>query len=647
MCGIAGFLDSRGDRGPGELSRLAGEMADSLAHRGPDDRGVWVDAAAGIALGHRRLAVIDLSPQGAQPMLSASGRWVIVYNGEIYNYRRLREQLPGPWRGSSDTEVILAAVERWGVAGTLERLNGMFALALWDQRERRLYLARDRLGEKPLYYGWMGDCFLFASELKALRRHPCFQGRVDRDVLQLYMRHNYVPCPYSIYRGIRKLPPGTLLRPESPGEYPDPRPYWSARRAAEEGQLRPLALPAPELVDRLEALLREAVAMRMVADVPLGAFLSGGIDSSTIVALMQAQSPRPVKTFSIGFHQQRYDEAPYAREVARRLGTDHTELYVSPRQTLEVIPRLARIYDEPFADSSQVPTFLVSQLARSQVTVSLSGDAGDELFGGYDRYFWGRRIWDRAGPLPYRLRRLLAGMLRRTPPALLSALLAPLRPLLPAEITSRRPAEIAQRIAGYLCEPRAEGMYLGLISHWRPDDGVVPGAVEPPTVHNDPGQWAALADFTARMMFFDLVGYLPDDILVKVDRAAMAVSLETRIPLLDHRLVEFAWRVPLEFKIRQGRGKWLLRQVLYRYLPPRIMERPKKGFGVPIDHWLRGPLRDWARELLDPRRLDREGYFEARVVQQRWREHQAGTRQWHYYLWDVLMFQLWLEEYGR
>lgn len=645
MCGFTGFLDEARDKDRRELKALVGTMTQTLRHRGPDDEGLWADPDSGAALGHRRLAVIDLSPQGRQPMASADGRYIMAYNGEVYNYLDLRARLDGPWRGTSDTEVILAAMVRWGVRGALERLNGMFAFALWDRRERVLHLGRDRLGEKPLYYGWMGKVFLFGSELKALKAHPAFKAGIDRGALALYMRHNYVPGPYSIYGGVRKLPPGTLLSLPAgrPGMAPEPRPYWSARRAAEEGAANPFKAPAAEMIERLDALLRDAVKMRMAADVPLGAFLSGGVDSSTIVAMMQAQSDRPVRTFSIGFSEERYNEAPHAKAAAEYLGTDHTELYVTPEQAMAVIPRLPALYDEPFADSSQIPTFLVSELARRHVTVSLSGDAGDELFGGYDRYFWGRRIWDKAGPLPWPLRRAAARILEAMPPALLGALLAPLKPWLPREITGRRPGEMALRIAGYLKERNPEGMYLGLISHWRPEDQAVPGATEPPTVHSDPALWARVGDFTARMMYFDLVGYLPDDILVKVDRASMGVSLESRTPLLDHRVVEFAWRTPLSLKIRNGRGKWLLRQVLYRYLPPEMVERPKKGFGVPIDHWLRGPLREWAQDLLAPERLQREGWFNAPLVTRRLREHLDGARDWHYHLWDVLMFQLWLD----
>jgi len=650
VCGLTGFLQTDGGDAAG-MAALAGKMADTLRHRGPDDRGAWAEGAC--ALGHRRLSVIDLSPHGAQPMASRDGRLVIAYNGEIYNYQAMRADLEkedptlrGAWRGTSDTEVLLEAAGCWGVDEAARRANGMFAFALWDREKKLLHLGRDRLGEKPLYYAWMGRHFLFGSELKALKAHPAFQAPIDSGVLALYMRHNYVPAPYCIFKGVAKLPPGCLLTvsPERPGETTPPRAYWSARQACQSGAAVPFSGAAQEALARLEELLLEAVEMRMVADVPLGAFLSGGIDSSIIVALMQARSTRPVKTFSIGFSEDAYNEAPFAKKVAAHLGTQHTELYVTPQEALDVVPLLPTLYDEPFSDSSQIPTYLVSQLARRHVTVSLSGDAGDELFGGYDRYAWGRRIWNQTGRLPYPLRRLAAGVLTAAPRRLLSAGLAPFKRWLPPEVTRRDPGEMAQRVARYLKVKNPEAMYLGLVSHWQPEDGLVPGAREPATPLNDPAQWPDFGDFTLRMMYLDLVTYLPDDILVKVDRAAMGVSLESRIPLLDHRVVEFAWRLPLGMKIKDGQGKWLLRQLLYKYVPPALVERPKKGFGVPIDHWLRGPLREWAGDLLAPGSMGRQGFLNPQVVQRAWREHQEGVKDWHYWLWDVLMFQAWLAE---
>jgi asparagine synthase (glutamine-hydrolysing) len=650
VCGIAGFLQSGG----GDQARMeatARAMADTLSHRGPDDSGTWTEGAC--ALGHRRLSVIDLSPHGSQPMHSRDGRWVIVYNGEFYNYQHMRTEverlnpdLKGSWRGTSDTEVFLEAVSLWGVDQATRRFNGMFAFALWDRREKLLHLGRDRIGEKPLYYAWLGNQFVFGSELKSLRAHPSFNAAIDRGALALYMRHNYVPAPYCIYQGVAKLPPASLLTisPGQPGRTPEPRVYWSVRQACEAGAAQPFTGSEDEALAKLEELLLESVEMRMVSDVPLGAFLSGGIDSSTIVALMQAISSKPIKTFSIGFSEEAYNEAPYAKAVANHLGTDHTELYVSPEEAMAVIPKLPQLYDEPFSDSSQIPTYLVAELARRHVTVSLSGDAGDELFGGYDRYAWANLMWKRVGWMPYPGRRLAAGILESMPKGLLSGALKPMMRWLPDAAFHHDPGELAQRIAGYLKVRCPEDMYRRLVSHWRPEDDLVLEASEPHTPLSDHAQWPAFSDLFLRMMYFDLITYLPDDILVKVDRAAMAVSLESRIPLLDHRVVEFAWRLPLAMKLKQGKSKWLLRRLLYNYVPPELVERPKKGFGVPIDHWLRGPLKSWAAELLAPERIQRQGYLNSQVVQKAWREHQEGIKDWHYWLWDVLMFQLWLEE---
>ena len=650
MCGIAGFLQSGGGDQAG-MEAVVRAMADTLSHRGPDDSGTWSEGAC--ALGHRRLSVIDLSPQGHQPMVSHDGRWVMVYNGEFYNFQQMRAELEnldpelkGVWRGTSDTEVFLEAVSRWGLDEATRRFNGMFAFALWDRREKLLHLGRDRIGEKPLYYAWMGKHFLFGSELKALRAHPSFKASLDRGALALYMRHNYVPAPYCIYQGVAKLPPATLLTisPERPGHTPEPRVYWSVRQACEAGAAQPFGGSEDEALAELETLLLESVEMRMVSDVPLGAFLSGGIDSSTVVALMQAISSQPIKTFSIGFSEDAYNEAPYAKAVARHLGTEHTELYVTPDQAMAVVPKLPQLYDEPFSDSSQIPTFLVAQLARQHVTVSLSGDAGDELFGGYERYDWARQIWNRVGWMPYPARRLGASLLEALPQGLLSRGLKPLKRWLPEAALRRDPGELAQRVAGYLKVRRPEDMYRRLVSHWRPEDGLVLGAQAPLTPLSDPAQWPSFSNLFQRMMYFDLLTYLPDDILVKVDRAAMAVSLESRIPLLDHRVVEMAWRIPLSMKVKQGKGKWLLRRLLYKYVPPELVERPKKGFGVPIDHWLRGPLKDWAAELLAPQRIQSQGYLNPVVVQRAWQEHQEQIKDWHYWLWDLLMFQLWLEK---
>jgi len=655
MCGLTGFWQPDGLAAQ-EAVALARRMADTLIHRGPDDAAVWADAAAGIALAHRRLAILDLSPAGHQPMVSACGRYVVAFNGEIYNHLELRSELEKvgaggtagfAWRGHSDTETLLAAIETWGLLSTLEKSVGMFALALWDRQTHTLTLARDRLGEKPLYYGWQGGAFLFGSELKALRAHPAFAGEIDRDALALYMRHNAVPAPHSIYRDIRKLPPGTTLTLDVTAQrqraWPAPLAYWSARRAAQAGLADAFAGSEVEAVNVLEQHLKRAVAGQMLADVPLGAFLSGGIDSSLVVALMQAQSSRPVKTFTIGFHEADYNEAAHAAAVARHLGTEHTELYVTPQQALDVIPRLPTLYDEPFADSSQIPTFLVAQLARQHVTVALSGDGGDELFGGYNRYFWARQLWRRIDGMPRLARALAARGLRALPPAWWNRLFALAGPLVPGRLRYANPGDKLHKLAGLLAAERPEAIYRHLVSHWDDPASMVIGATEPPTAVTDPAAWLDCADFEQRMMLLDAMTYLPDDILVKVDRAAMGVSLETRVPLLDHRVFEFAWRLPLSMKIRDGQGKWPLRQVLYRHVPKTLIERPKMGFGVPLDSWLRGPLRAWGEALLDDSRLKQEGYFDPAPIRRKWAEHLSGRRNWQYHLWDVLMFQAWLE----
>ena len=613
-------------------------MASTVAHRGPDDAGCWSDIAHGIGLGHRRLAIIDLSAQGHQPMVAGSGRYVLVFNGEIYNHLALRDELGAhPWRGHSDTETLLACFERHGIAASLLRLVGMFAIAVWDRTDETLTLARDRVGEKPLYFGWQGEgagaVFLFASELKGLRAHPAFAAEIDREALCLLLRHDCIAAPHSIYRGIRKLEPGCWLTVSLRRREPQVQAYWSAaevaRRGATVGRFNG---SAEQAVDELEALLKTAVRQQMVADVPLGAFLSGGVDSSAIVALMQAQSARAVRTFAIGFHDEAHDEAAHARAVAAHLGTEHTELYVSAAQAMAVIARLPTLYDEPFGDSSQIPTFLVSQLARRHVTVSLSGDAGDELFCGYERYRDSARRWQQVSASPQPLRRGLAACLT----ALRSHAGAP-----------ALPDDRWQRAAALLASESPDALYRRIVSHW-PDPARVVLASREPATHFS-GQAPALAGLEGvqRMMALDLLTYLPDDILTKVDRAAMAVSLETRMPFLDHRVVEFAWTLPLEYKWRDGQSKWALRQVLYRHVPRRLIERPKMGFAVPLAGWLRGPLRDWAEALIDEPGLRREGYFDVAAIRQTWRQHLSGRRDWQHALWNVLMFQMWLRETAR
>lgn len=660
MCGLAGYLGggpaTRADAATAVLQR----MGDAIVRRGPDGFGTWHDAATGIALVHRRLAVLDLSAAGKQPMVSACGRYVLVFNGEIYNHLELRAALgrhrpePPPggcqdqpgWRGHSDTETLLAGFSAWGVRATVERSIGMFAFAVWDKAERVLTLARDRLGEKPLYYGWQGQgqdaSFLFGSDLAALREHPAFGAGIDRRALCLYVRHNCIPAPHSIYEGIHKLTPGHLLTVTLDRREPVLQQYWSLPQVAERGVAQPFGGTDAQAIDELEALLKSAVLQQMEADVPLGAFLSGGIDSSSVVALMQAQSSRPVNTFTIGFDEEGYNEAVHAKAVALHLGTKHTELYVTPQQALDVIPRLPRLYTEPFSDSSQIPTFLVSQLARSQVTVALSGDAGDELFAGYNRYVQAHYMWDRIARIPRALRAAGGSAIRGLPSAAWNRLLKPVQPMLPAFLRAGGVGERLHKGAAVLSARSVDEVYLRLVTHWEPSELVL-GADEPNTcLRGNPLPLAAL-DPVQRMMALDAITYLPDDILVKVDRAAMGVSLETRAPLLDHRVVEFAWRLPQHLKLRDGVGKWVLRQVLYRHVPKELVERPKMGFGVPIDSWLRGPLRDWAENLLDESRLRNEGYFDPAPVRQKWVEHLSGRRDWQYHLWDVLMFQAWFE----
>jgi asparagine synthase (glutamine-hydrolysing) len=656
MCGITGFWQPA-PLDPVPARDLVLRMAARIAHRGPDDHGAWLDEPAGLALGHRRLSIVELSAAGHQPMASASGRYVIAFNGEIYNHGELRQQLERaagqalPWRGHSDTEALLAAIEAWGVEAALQASIGMFALALWDRQDRTLTLARDRLGEKPLYYGWQGSgaqrVLLFGSELKALRAHPAFGATIDRDALTLFMRHGYVPAPWTIHVGIRKLPPGTLAVLRSPEADAEIRPYWSAEEVMLRGQRDPLDLSPDDAVDRLEQLLRSAVRQQMVADVPLGAFLSGGIDSSTVVALMQAQSARPVRTFSIGFHEPGFNEAEHAKAVAAHLGTDHTELYVTPEQAMQVVPELPSMYDEPFADSSQIPTHLVSQLARRHVTVALSGDAGDELFCGYSRYLLAQRLWGRISAVPMPIRRAAAALITAGSEPTWDRIADGLGRVLPLSERFVRPGEKLHKGARAMAGRNSDALYLNLVSLWTDPGSVVPGAHEPPTVLTGaPTPLRALPD-VPRMMAFDLLTYLPDDILVKVDRAAMAVSLETRVPLLDHRVIEFAWRLPMALKLRDGVGKWALRQVLYRHVPRTLVERPKMGFGVPIDSWLRGPLRDWAESLLDERSLRDDALLAPEPVRRAWASHRDGSANRQYPLWNVLMFQAWQRQQQR
>jgi len=647
MCGITGFWDRVPARAEQWRSRLA-DMSDTLRHRGPDDSGDFLEEGSGLALATRRLAVVDLSVHGHQPMTSADGRYVLAYNGEIYNFRELRLELEScghRFRGTSDTEVLVTAVQQWGLRQALVRSNGMFALAVWDRRERALHLARDRFGEKPLYYGWMGGALLFGSELKALRAHPAFAGEVDRDVLALYFRHNCVPAPYSIYRGIAKLPVASIVsfkQRTPPGSLPEPEAYWSLRQVAELAVANRVRGRADAVMDELDTALREAVRLRMHADVALGAFLSGGIDSSLVVALMQAQHASKVKTFTIAFDDATYDEAPQARAVADHLGTEHHELLVTAADAIEVIPTLPSIYDEPFADSSQIPTTVLARLTRSYVTVALSGDGGDELFGGYNRYTWAQQFWRRVEPVPIGLRRLAGRTLGAIPPGWWDRAFAGTGRVLPRSLAVRMPGTKIHKVAQVLPAADLHETYRTLASHAQDPSTLVPGATEPPTLVSASELGPALDDPVDHMMYLDTMTYLPDDILTKVDRATMAASLEGRMPFLDPDLAALAWRLRPDMKMRAGTGKWALRQVLHRYVPPALVERPKAGFGVPVGAWLRGPLRPWADDLLGARRLEDDGLLAAQPVRRMWAEHLSGRHDRQFELWDVLMFQAWL-----
>ncbi len=661
MCGIAGYIttDPLGER----ALPIASAMADALQHRGPDDAGVWIDPQSGIGLAHRRLAILDLSPTGRQPMVSESGRYVIVYNGEVYNFPTLRTELESRghhFRGRSDTEVMLASIEQWGLPRAIRRFVGMFAFALWDAKEHVLTLARDRLGVKPLYYGWVEGAFVFASELKAMRIFPGWTGDIDRNALALFFRHNCIPAPYSIYRGIYKLYPGTTLTlgreqargsadfnplPISEGKPRarlQPEAYWSVRTIACEAAENSFAEGDREAAAFVEQFLRDAVRSRLVSDVPLGVFLSGGLDSSTVAAFMQETGGR-TRTFTIGFPDAQYDEAPYARKIATYLGTDHTEIYLTPEETLVMIPRMPEIYDEPFADSSQIPTHLVSRMARRHVTVCLSGDGGDEVFGGYNRYVFAPTLWAQSQRLPFFVRRGMARMIQALPIHFWEGLFTALRPLLPVSLRHRVPGDTLYKAADIITAPSLERAYRALTSHWKDPAELVLDASEPPTALTDDGRTFQHPDPVRRMMLTDLISYLPDDILTKVDRASMSVGLEVREPLLDHRLVEFTLRLPLNLLVRPGMGKFLLRVILYRRIPRRLLERPKYGFGLPLGRWLSGPLRDWCEALLDSQRLAREGFLSPAVVQKYWAEHISGRADRKHELWDILMFQGWLD----
>ena len=652
MCGIAGFFDSKRVHAEAAGNSLT-RMAEAIAHRGPDDQGIWFDTTTGIGFGHRRLSIVDLSPLGHQPMTSASGRYTITFNGEIYNYRLLKAELQAlghSFKSTSDTEVLLAAVEQWGVEQTLRRANGMFALGLWDRQDKLLSLARDRFGEKPLYYGQFNGTLLFGSELKALRQHPAWAADLDRDALTLFARHGYIPAPYSVFKQVRKVCAGALLQVRMQGSNfsLNERLYWNTREVMAESAAHPLTGSLADMTDVVEAALMKSISQQMVADVPVGAFLSGGIDSSVVVALMQKSSSRAVQTFSIGFAEKEFNEAPFAKAVAQHIGTQHTELIVSAADTLGVIPKLAQIYDEPLADSSQVPTFLVSQLARRTVTVSLSGDAGDELFGGYSRYPIALARWAKLQHIPQPLRHALAGLLNAAPEWSLQ---------IAARIGQlagkwRGKTDMAERMREKQSEMRAGNfgeLYTAMDSYFRRPGELVISGQEPLTVASSAAQWLPGAEDQRRhMMYVDTCLYMPDDVLVKVDRAAMAVALETRVPMLDPEVARAAWQIPTNVHFKDGRGKWILRQILERHVPRALFDRPKMGFGVPIGAWLRGELRPWAAALLDPARLKREGVFNVDLVQRLWRQHlESSANDWSFHLWTVLTFQAWYEHWNQ
>lgn len=646
MCGIAGTLTLAPSR---DYRAEIESMTAALYHRGPDAGAVFVEESAGVALGHRRLSVVELSERGAQPMQSADKRFVLVFNGEIYNHLSLRRELETTrgvdWRGSSDTETLIECFALWGVARTLRETVGMFAVALWDRAERKLTVARDRFGEKPLYYGFIGSgaasIFLLGSELKALRAHPAFDRPVDKNALALFLRYSYVPTPHTIYRDIYKLEPGSILN-ISPDEIAARSrfvaPYWRYEEVAATGLAEPFDDECTA-ISALEATLSEAVGLQLIADVPVGAFLSGGIDSSTIVALMQAKSSRPVKTFCVGFDEAGFDEAPHARAVARHLRTDHCEIRVTAKEARAVIPKLPMIYDEPFGDSSQIPTSIICALAHREVTVALSGDAGDEMFGGYNRYAIGPRLWRRINAWPKALRGATGDAAARLPEWAWSALAC--APGLGKSLAPFK--DKAYKVGPAVGTMKdSDDLYRALVTEW--SQGAAPALSASPaaTRLDNLGFAASIGEPALRMMLFDGLTYLPDDILVKVDRAAMAVSLETRAPFLDHRVAEAAWRLPPSMMIRGGLTKWALRQVLYRHVPEELVERPKAGFAVPVGQWLRGPLRDWAEELLSERRLCEEGYLHASIVRRLWMQHRSGRRDWQARLWNILMFQAWL-----
>ena len=646
MCGIVGFWQKHHSNGIDDMHHIIQNMAKALFHRGPDDKGSWVDEEMGLAFGHTRLSILDISKQGHQPMESHNSKYVIVYNGEIYNFLELRNVLKKRgcrFKGSSDTEVILAAINEWGLVKAVQSFDGMFSFALWDKAEKSLHLCRDRIGEKPLYYGWNQNTFFFSSELKALRKHPLFNPTIDLDALNSYVRLNYIPTPHSIYKSIHKLEPGTIFSLSWPKFESNTIIYWSAYDAVNESLNSQFRSSENEIMELLDDALRHSVKSRLVSDVPVGAFLSGGIDSSTIVALMQAQNSIPIKTFSVGFFEEDYNEAEYARKVALHLGTDHTEIFVTEKEAMDVIPRLPKLYDEPFADSSQIPTFLISQLAHSIVTVSLSGDGGDEIFGGYNRHIWNHSYWDKITRWPISVRRFISKMGKSLPISLLDNIYKMIESVIPTELQISYPGDKIHKLLSVLILENSSQLYERLINETSAINLLQFEGYNSSLIKNKLDVWSHFSNSTDAMMYLDLITYLPDDILAKVDRASMGASLESRAPFLDHKVVELAWKIPLEMKIRNGQGKWILRKLLYNYVPKELLDRPKTGFGVPIEKWLKTSLRGWAESLIGESQLLSDGFFNPNIVRKMWDEHLNGTRNRQHVMWNILMFQSWLE----
>ena len=650
MCGLSGFIDFSGNCKLFELNKIISVMTNTLKHRGPDDEGTWSDKDYGIALGHRRLSIIDLSSYGHQPMFSRSGRFVIVYNGEVYNFQEIREELVSlghNFRSTSDTEVILQSVEQWGIYGAVIRFVGMFAFVLYDKKEGLLHLVRDRLGVKPLYYGWGDKLFIFGSELKTLCAHPNYKKEINRDALALYLRYNNIPCPYTIYKNTNKLAPGSILtiNVKNPGIGDKTTVYWTLKDAVEKGIKEPFTGSLEEAGDELEIILRDAVKKRLISDVSLGAFLSGGIDSSTVVALMQAQSTKPVKTFTVGFYERNFNEAKKANLLARYLNTEHTEIYATAKDATNTIPLLPLFYDEPFADSSQIPTYLISKLTREHVTVCLSGDGGDELFAGYNRYLWSKDIWLKTRLMPRRLRLAAANLIKNITPSLQESVYQKIKYILPIRFRFGTPSDKFQKFSAVLNTESWEELYSCLISHCENPNSFVINGKEPVLNIHDKRNIPVFSDFRETMMYMDAINYLPNDILVKVDRASMAVSLETRGPFLDHRVIEFVWKLPFSMKINKGITKFILRKVLHKYVPERLTNGHKSGFSIPLDNWLRGPLRDWAENLINRKRINNEGFFDAEEISKNWHEHCSARSNRKDFLWPVLMFQAWKDHW--